>query len=156
MDNATQADVYGGSGNIFNLDKPTGGNFWSNWTTPDVDGDGFVDNPYVFYGGQDDLPWAVQDGWLISPQARIEKLIREVLSLNLQHGITNSLDAKLDAVLQALDDVNENNDVAAINALGAFINAIEAQRQRGKEISDADADALVGIAQEIIAMLSGA
>jgi parallel beta-helix repeat protein len=154
--NTTQAYVSGGSGNVFNLDAPTGGNYWSDWCPPehpDNDGDGFVDLPYVFAGGQDSIPWAVQDGWL-SPQVRIERLITKVLSLNLQHGIGNSLDAKLDAVLQALDDVNENNDVAAINALGAFINAVEGQR--GKEISDADADALIGIAQEIIAMLSGA
>ena len=51
-----QAQVYGGSGNLFNLAAPTGGNYWSNWTTPDSDNDGFVDNPYVFSGGQDNLP----------------------------------------------------------------------------------------------------
>jgi hypothetical protein len=42
---------------VFNLDKPTGGNYWSDWTSPDADGDGFVDNPYVFTDGQDNLPW---------------------------------------------------------------------------------------------------
>lgn len=52
-----------GTGNIFSLDKPTGGNYWSDWTTPDADGDGFVDYPYVLAGGQDNLPWAVRDGW---------------------------------------------------------------------------------------------
>ena|GEM_PF-2464289 len=73
ISNAVQARVEGSSsGNVFNLDKPTGGNFWSDWTTPDADLDGFVDSPYIFTGGQDDLPlrcWdsdgipiAVEDG----------------------------------------------------------------------------------------------
>lgn len=67
IDNITQASVSGGGGNIFNLAAPTGGNFWSNWTGPDTDHDGFVDNPYVFTGGQDNLPWTKQDGWLNEP-----------------------------------------------------------------------------------------
>lgn len=64
-----QAHVLGGSGNVFNLDKPIGGNYWSDWTTPDADGDGFVDEPYVLYFGivQDNLPWARPDGWLNQP-----------------------------------------------------------------------------------------
>ncbi len=53
----------GGSGNSFNLPYPDGGNYWSDWTAPDIDLDGFVDSPYVFAGGQDNLPWSVQDGW---------------------------------------------------------------------------------------------
>ncbi len=58
-----QASVTGGAGNIFNLPAPAGGNYWSSWTTPDANGDGFVDSPYVFMGGQDNLPWAVPNGW---------------------------------------------------------------------------------------------
>jgi len=57
IDNSIQACVHGGSSNPFNLAAPVGGNYWSDWTTPDDDGDGFVDSPYVFYGGQDNLPW---------------------------------------------------------------------------------------------------
>jgi len=56
--NATQASVSGGSGNLFYLSVPQGGNYWSDWTGPDADDDGFVDAPYIFSGGQDDLPWA--------------------------------------------------------------------------------------------------
>jgi hypothetical protein len=55
--------------------------------------------------------------------------------------------------MRALEDINENNDVAAINALHALINAVEAQR--GNRISEADADALIAAAQKIIAQLSG-
>ncbi len=51
----------------------------------------------------------------------------------------------------ALDEVNQDNDVAAINTLEAFINAVEAQR--GKKIADTDADALIALAEEIIFLL---
>ncbi|MGQ9682765.1 MAG: right-handed parallel beta-helix repeat-containing protein, partial [Anaerolineae bacterium] len=60
--NTTQASVMNGSGNVFSLPAPVGGNYWSNWATPDVNHDGFVDQPYVFFGGRDDLPLA-EVGW---------------------------------------------------------------------------------------------
>lgn len=85
---------------------------------------------------------------VITPSEAIENLIDQVESLNLQQGVDNSLDAKLDAALQALDDLNQNDDVAAVNALQAFINAVEAQR--GKKVPDADADALIASVQAII------
>ena len=53
----------------------------------------------------------------------------------------------------ALDDVNTNNDAAAINTLEAFISAVEAQR--GKEISETDTDGLIQVAVNIINMSSG-
>lgn len=81
----------------------------------------------------------------------IAGMIADVMLLNIQQGIANSLDAKLDSAQSALDDLNENNDVAAINALQAFINAVEAQR--GNKISEADADALIATTQEIIDLL---
>lgn len=87
------------------------------------------------------------------PIELIANLIAFVVDLNLSKGITNSLDAKLDAVEKALADANASNDVAAINALGAFIAAVEAQRAK-KEITDAEADALVAAAEQIIDLLS--
>ena len=86
-----------------------------------------------------------------SPEVLIGKLVDLVIQLNLQSGIANSLDSKLDTVLRALEDLNANNDIAAINALYAFMNAVEAQR--GNKISDADADALIAAAQAIIDLL---
>ncbi len=79
-------------------------------------------------------------------------LIDAVEALNFQTGITNSLDAKLSAVTAALDDLNQNNDIAAINALQAFINAVEAQI--GINVTFADAEALIAAAQEIIVLIS--
>ncbi len=87
------------------------------------------------------------------PVDLVVDLIDTVLALNLQQGIANGLDAKLDAVFQALGDLNENNDVAAVNALQAFINAVEAQS--GKHIPVEDAIALIAAAQEIIDLLTG-
>lgn len=63
IDNIIQAEVTDGGGNVFSLPAPVGGNYWSDWTTPDNDGDGFVDEPYVFREEVDNLPWTTQDGW---------------------------------------------------------------------------------------------
>jgi parallel beta-helix repeat protein len=155
IENYAQISVAAGStGNVFNLDKPIGGNYWSDWTSPDADHDGFVDSPYVFANGQDDLPWADPDGWgCRDPRETIAELASQVESLNLQHGISNSLDAKLAAALQALEDINENNDLAAINTLEAFISAVQAQSDN--KIPQADADALIARAQKIVDCLRG-
>jgi len=83
----------------------------------------------------------------------IQSLIDDVIELNLSNGIENSLDAKLDAAKRAIDDLNQNNDIAAINALEAFINGVEAQR--GNKIPIEAADALISKARTIIAIISG-
>lgn len=84
----------------------------------------------------------------------VGNIVEIVMDLNVNNGIMNSLDSKLDTVLQALDDVNEINDVAAINSLNAFINAVEAQR--GKKLEEADACSLIEAADSIIVLLGGA
>jgi parallel beta-helix repeat protein len=143
-------------GNVFNLAWPTGGNYWSDLTGPDENGDGFVDTPpapYIFTGGKDNLPLAVWPPPPPTPEGAILNLIDTVEAMNLQQGIDNSLDAKLDAAANALDDVNQNNDVAAINSLNAFKNAVETQR--GDKITNEQADTLIGKANYIIALLSG-
>ena len=124
----------------------------------DVDGDSFADlivgAVFDDNNGTDSGSARVISGLFVPPDALtlLEQLIQDVVDLNLQQGINNSLDAKLDAVIQALQDVNENNDVAAINALQAFINAVQAQS--GIHIPVADADALIAKAQAIIDLLS--
>ncbi len=141
-----------GTGNVFSLPWPIGGNHWSGWTGPDADGDGIVDSPYTFAGGQDDLPWTTPDGWLaLGPADLILALAAWVDSLDLPAGLSNSLDAKLQAAFSVLEDANPKNDGAAANSLQAFINALEAQR--GKKINAADADMLITVAEVIIARL---
>lgn len=91
------------------------------------------------------------DSIIITVQSQseaIEDLIDLVESFNILQRIENSLDVKLDAALNALDDANQNNDQAAINSLQAFINATEAQRE--KMLTDEQADRLIAAAQAII------
>ncbi len=68
IQNTVQAASSGGI-TSFNLDKPTGGNYWSDYDTlaegcNDVNNDNFCDAPYIFSGGQDNYPWIEQNGWL--------------------------------------------------------------------------------------------
>lgn len=87
----------------------------------------------------------------LTPLELIEQIINVVQSLNLQSGIENSIDAKLDSAIRALSDVNENNNVAAINSLNAFIN--ETAAQRGNWIPESDADEIIALAQAAIEAL---
>lgn len=89
---------------------------------------------------------------ILTASQTINNLVDLVETFNLQQGINNSLDAKLDAALNALGDINENNNQAAINSLYAFINSVEAQR--GNQITNSQADALISVANGIITTLS--
>jgi hypothetical protein len=89
---------------------------------------------------------------VVGPMELLDILGQNLIDLELQKGIENSLVSKLDTVLKKLEDDNENNDVASINSLESFINAVQAQR--GKKISEADADVLIAAAQKIIELLS--
>jgi len=83
----------------------------------------------------------------------IGDLVDEVLALNIGEGVSNSLNSKLDAALKAIGDVNEKNDVAAINALRAFINSVEAHRSAS--IEEDDACDLIKAADSVIVLLGG-
>lgn len=120
---------------------------------------------FGFYGGGiqsfadkngNAFAWAVHTGDVGGVPMTSEELIANVVSmvieLNLQQGISNALDRKLDNVLNVLEEVNTNNDASAINTLYAFIYSVEAQR--GNKISDADADDLIVAAQAIIDRLT--
>ena len=62
--NATQARVDGGGENVFDLECE-GGNYWNNLAECDDSNpaNGVCDAPYVFEGGQDNSPWAAENGW---------------------------------------------------------------------------------------------
>jgi parallel beta-helix repeat protein len=235
IENRYQAGV-SGSGNVFNLPAPVGGNYWSDWICPDADGDGFVDYPYIFSGGQDNLPLVPEGGYMneppvadadpdrtaivgetvqfngadssdpdgiivsyewdfgdgtptksgvavshvytipgtytltlivtdngcaigtdtaeatiITPAQAIDGLIGIVEAMNLQQGIENSFDVKLEAAQDALVAANAGIREDAVNKLKAFVNAVEAQR--GKVVTGEQADQLVNYANRIIAVL---
>src|SRR3989344_229176 len=67
IDNPTQVNVGWGwyNRNFFSRALPTGGSYWSNFDTPaggcnDLNNDNLCDSPYIFTGGQDNLPWTEQ------------------------------------------------------------------------------------------------
>jgi hypothetical protein len=82
----------------------------------------------------------------------VQNLVERVESMNLQQGIENSLDAKLQNVQDAIEAFNADNRNDAINKLNAFINAVEAQR--GNQILNEQADYLITEAQKLIDHMS--
>ena len=86
-----------------------------------------------------------QTHYVDDPVEMINDVIEDIEDMGLCHGIENSLTQKLNNVIQSLGNGQTN---AAINQLNAFINQVEAQR--GKKLTDEQADALVNVAQQII------
>lgn len=89
---------------------------------------------------------------LIDPADLLADLMSRVASINIQAGISNALDSKLQNVLDALDRAQQSDTPAAVQLLSAFINSVEAQR--GKALTDTQADQLVSDAQAIINALN--
>ena len=83
---------------------------------------------------------------VLSPEEATDQLITGIEEeFDLPRGIENSLTSKLDGVSDSL--ANEE-DKGATNQLRAFIKQVKAQR--GKKISEEDADALIEYAENII------
>lgn len=86
-----------------------------------------------------------------NPGQLLAALADAVAGLKLSQGIETALNAKLATARKVLEDGNRRNDVAAANTLKAFVHCVWAQR--GKKIAQADADALIAAAQEILDLL---
>jgi len=80
-----------------------------------------------------------------NPAGTIESIIEDIEDMNLAKGIETALISKLNAAINSLDKTHIN---AAINQLNAFINQVESQR--GKKLTDEQADSLTVAAQWII------
>lgn len=89
----------------------------------------------------------------VTPTYLLSELVDLVFDTNLAAGVSNSLDTKLEAALAAIVDANSNNDVAAINSMHAFVNSVEAQRD--KQLTAAQADQLIDLADQILRLLGG-
>ena len=94
-------------------------------------------NPKIYV---DYLTIAVQ-----TRQEAIQDLITNVDELSLSHGLKKSLTSKLEEAIHLLNKGNENG---ARRKLGDFVDSVTAQR--GKKITNDDADALIAKAQWII------
>lgn len=97
----------------------------------------------IFFLGADELE--------PTPAELIARLISDVDEINARNGIQNSRDAKLDAAFDALTAENGDEREDAVHKLEAFINSVEAQRD--KDISTDEADLLIGEAERIIQQL---
>lgn len=86
-----------------------------------------------------------------TPKELLTELIDTVNAINLQQGIENSLDRKLENAQMALDDLNNSNNQSTIGLLNAFVQEVNAQRDN--KIPTSDADALTALALQIIAVL---
>ena len=82
----------------------------------------------------------------------IDALINVTKSLNLKQGIENSLDAKLQNAKDALNAKNANQRQDAINKLQAFINEVDAQRN--KSITNEQANLLIAMTNNVILQIS--
>ncbi len=87
----------------------------------------------------------------LSPQEANEAFIEHVENMGISHGIENSLTSKLESAIVSLDN---GNTTAALNQLNSFINQVEAQR--GKKLTNEQADQLIAEAQRIIDAVSAA
>ena len=86
-----------------------------------------------------------------TPAQATSSLISVIQDMNLVRGITNSLDAKLQNAIDAMNSANSGNRADAANKLQAFINATYAQR--GNQLTIQQADQLIAAANRIIAIL---
>ena len=91
---------------------------------------------------------------LLTPATLLGELVTTVVDFNLGSGIGNALDRKLENVLNAMDRALAGDEPAAIGITYAFIQSVEAQR--GKALSEAQADELVAAAEAIIRTLEAA
>jgi hypothetical protein len=98
---------------------------------------GFVNGYYVEYEPAQDL---------------VASLAEQVIAMNLGNGINTALDSKLQNVLDALAKAQSGDNASAIGMLYAFIQSVEAQR--GKKLTDSQADQLELAARAIIDSLS--
>jgi hypothetical protein len=100
--------------------------------------------------------WYYDDTWVYdlvyysSPKESTQKLIENIKTLSLPKGTENSLTSKLQNAIQSLDNGQQN---AAVNKLNAFIN--EVQAQRNKKLTNEQASTLITEAQRIINAIQG-
>ena len=77
--------------------------------------------------------------------------MRTVNESNIRHGIQNSLDAKIQNAIGALNSAHNNSYGTVCNLMGAFISSVQAQE--GQAITGAEATAFISSARQIKATL---
>lgn len=106
---------------------------------------------YVYAGTPGRSVYRSAESTLSDPITLIDGLINLIESMNIKQGINNSLDAKLENAKKALDSAEDGFRIDAINKLQAFLN--ECLAQRGKALTEAQADQLIDRARIVISVL---
>jgi len=136
-----QALVSNSTGNQF-FDSELGGNHWSDWTSPDNDNDGIVDNPYVFYGGQDDLPFVYMIIYGESQDVTPPEITINIPQPNAVYPVglildfnAEDLESGLDYVKGTLTDMDGQSIVVydgyVISEAGAYTLTVTAKDEEG-------------------------
>ena len=89
-----------------------------------------------------------------SPMRLLDELAEQIVDLNTQIGISDGLDAKLEAIQQARDEFDANNNTATVNALRGFVNAVQTDQGQDGESLQEHAEDLVDAAQEIVELIA--
>jgi hypothetical protein len=103
-------------------------------------------------GSPGDVSWLLYRSTVQSPGDLISDLADTISGINQIAGLGNSLDAKFNSILRVLNDSHDNNDGAALNGLYALCGFVKAQR--GKKLTNAQADDIVAGAGLVITSLS--
>lgn len=124
--NITQI-VNNGPVQIFSSPLPEGGNYWSNFDEStegcsDANNDKICDSPYIFSGGQDNLPWITRDGWEIPTNqpptiSNLSQLKSDAFTQISEGSITTESTASFSAILSDADNdqVKLQVELKAIN-----------------------------------------
>jgi len=88
------------------------------------------------------------------PRQMLAELAEDIRDLNVQNGMSNRPDAKLDAALKALEAGRAGGYKAAIEALGELIDIVERERRDDDMVLQDDAEDLIDAAREIIKLLA--
>ncbi|MCK5396977.1 MAG: endonuclease [Thermoplasmata archaeon] len=103
--NTVQA--YDDGSNVWNLTSPIGGNYWSDWTNPDNNFDGFVDNIYSVPGGGEsgDIP----AGYYDAAAGKVGDDLKDALHIIIRNHTEKSYD-NLWTILPESDEDPNNSD----------------------------------------------
>jgi len=89
-----------------------------------------------------------------TPLQLLDELAEEIIDFNTKKGICDDPDAKLEAIQRALDEFDANDNTATINALRAFIDAVQVSQGQNDESLPEYSEDLIDAAQEISKLIA--